>query len=496
MNFSELKGSDTMKKALSLSLALLMFLSALVSCSEQPGTETEASASPDTNISSDAAESETVNERLLIPDNLPDKKFDGESYDILWRGTFSPDYVYAEDLTGEVVNDAVHNRNISIEDRFDVTITSQAQDFDDITNFVVKAVNAGTTDYDTVYGHAVYTPQKIGQNLFVNLKDLEYIDFDQPWWNTSSNDILTVNDVCFFAIGDSVLSSIGASYGIIYDKLAIETNQLENPYEVTMNGKWTLDYVKKISEQIAKDLDGNGVMDSEDYYGYSTTNGSPNNAYIWAFGLKIYSKNSTGDLEYTFFSERTVDCMNAITNLYVGSNPGIYVGEAMSMFRKQHTVFGTITLSQLTWLGDYENEYGVIPYPKYDELQEDYYSMADGWHSVLGVPNLPINMEFAGLMIEAMCAETYKTVTPAYLDVCLKTRYSSSLEDAEMIDLCVRNCVFDFGYIYDGFNGISFLPQTLTKSNRTDFASYYAKFEKVALIHYNKMLDVFYNYEG
>ena len=142
MNFSELKGSDTMKKALSLSLALLMFLSALVSCSEQPAEKNDSSVSTDTNISSDAAESGSVNERLLIPDNLPNVKFDGKSYKIYSREGY--DYVSVEDITGESVNDAVYNRNITIEDRFDVSIENITHNPDeDITKVYDDALDKG-----------------------------------------------------------------------------------------------------------------------------------------------------------------------------------------------------------------------------------------------------------------------------------------------------------------------------------------------------------------
>ena len=490
-----------MKQSFSLFLAILTILSVFVSCSNN---EVDTlSETIESNTVESSTETETVDERILIPDNLPEMTFEGRSYRLLQNESANSgfkDCAFAEDLTGEGVNDAVYNRNVRIEDRFNVTIEDVSIP-GDVMDALAKTVNAGTSDYDTFYNGAVGTGMLVKNNYFINLNNLDYIDFNQPWWNPSTANDLTVNDVCFLAIGDSVMSSIAYTYCVVYDKVAAENHQLEDPYEVVKDGRWTIDYVKKMAEQVAQDLDGNGTWDLNDYYGFAVTNGSPANTFLWSFGLKIYTRQPNGEMKYTFFSERTIDCMNTLVDFYLGNHKGIRANKEVnaendiSTFINQKTLFARASVDQLTQLGDYENEYGVIPYPKYDEMQEDYYSMSDGGHSAIGVPNSPLDYDFVGIMIEAICAETYKTVTPAYLDVCLKTRYSSSPEDAEMIDLCVRNCVFDFGYIYDAWNGVSFVPQTLVKSNKSDFASYYAKLKKIVEKHYNSVFDYFMEYD-
>ncbi|MBR4959969.1 MAG: hypothetical protein IKY52_03630, partial [Clostridia bacterium] len=154
-------------------------------------------------------------------------------------------------------------------------------------------------------------------------------------------------------------------------------------------------------------------------------------------------------------------------------------------------LFTAADIGNARQLADFEHEYGIIPYPKYDKEQENYISMADGGHQALSLPITTADPEFVGILTEALCAETYKHVLPAFYDVCLKQRYSSSKEDAEMIDLCVASRMFDFGYVYDNWQGVAFLFQDQIVAKKNDITSYYKSKEKSALRYYEKVIEKF-----
>lgn len=489
-----------MKKRIALLLSLLMLSSSIISCSNEgqedipPETESADALQSESDVS---VETEIVNERLLIDDELPDETFGGQDFIVLSKDNF---FLSSEDLTGETVNDAVYNRNITLEDRFDINFILNEVTSDAILSNIFKAVQAGTTDFHTVFHHVVYMGQSITKGYYINLNDLEYIDFEKPWWSPSVIDDLTVNGVTFLAVGDVALDSIGNTYCVFYDKVEAENYQIENPYNTVKEGKWTIDYLLGVAEKVTKDLDGNGVMDAEDYYGFSTDTMSNINTYLWAFGNKVFTKNSEGKMEYTFYSERAVESFDAIKKTidssFVYAPKDEIHGAGITMFMDYKTLFANYVIDGARRLGDYENEYGILPYPKLDEEQDDYCTMVDGAHNAIAVANLPLDYDFVGIILEAMCAETYKTVVPEYLDVCLMKRYSSSPEDAEMIDKSVESRVFDFGYVYDAFNGVSFLPQKIAHNKRLEFSSYYEKSNKPIILSYNKFLDAFYDYEG
>ena len=58
--------------------------------------------------------------------------------------------------------------------------------------------------------------------------------------------------------------------------------------------------------------------------------------------------------------------------------------------------------------------------------------MADGAHGTMMVPITISDPERTSIIIEALNAETYKQVVPAYYDTALKNRYSRDAESAEM----------------------------------------------------------------
>ena len=146
----------------------------------------------------------------------------------------------------------------------------------------------------------------------------------------------------------------------------------------------------------------------------------------------------------------------------------------------------------ISYLADFGHDYGIIPYPKYDEAQAAYKSMVDGSHSAMAVGKDAQDLDFIGILTEAYCAESYKKVLPAYYDVCLKQRYASSPKDAEMMDLCVNARVFDPGYVYDNWNGVAFYFQELLRAAQfQDITSYYKSREKAATKYYEKVLKLF-----
>ena len=247
---------------------------------------------------------------------------------------------------------------------------------------------------------------------------------------------------------------------------------------------------------LGADTNGNSISDSGDYFGLSSDQRSNFNAYLWAGGSKIFDRNAAGELEYTYFDEHLVDLYNACYEM-LNNTAGVYTNMEIQSGIDAFSKYSALTCNAflehaITYLADFDHEYGVIPYPKYNEDQSEYRTMVDGSHEAMAVGKNAIDLEFVGTMTEVLCAESYKKVMPAYYDVCLKQRYASSQEDAEMIDLCVASRVFDLGYVYDNWNGVSFdFEQLLRDTNKQDITSFYAAKEKAAVAYYDSVVALF-----
>ena len=116
-------------------------------------------------------------------------------------------------------------------------------------------------------------------------------------------------------------------------------------------------------------------------------------------------------------------------------------------------------------LRDMQDDYGVLPLPKFDTAQEDYYTTFDNTSSLVVVLSTCQNTEKVGATLELMAAEAYKQVTPAYFEICLQGKYSDAPEDAAMYDKIIKTFVFDFGFCYStkSLEGVGGLFRDLSK---------------------------------
>lgn len=109
--------------------------------------------------------------------------------------------------------------------------------------------------------------------------------------------------------------------------------------------------------------------------------------------------------------------------------------------------------------------------------------------------NTPAALETVGLITEALNAESYKRIIPAYYETTLKNKGVRDEESIALLDLIVDSRVFDIGYVYDGWSGASFFFQKLVYANNNNLASMWKTNEKAVTKHYNKVIDFFNNYD-
>ena len=63
--------------------------------------------------------------------------------------------------------------------------------------------------------------------------------------------------------------------------------------------------------------------------------------------------------------------------------------------------------------------------------------------------------EMSAVILEAIYAENYTSVIPAYLDVALKGKYSRDENTAEMLDLILDTTYFNFAFVNESSLGIN-----------------------------------------
>ena len=447
-----------MKKTLCLLLAALMLAPALAACGETE-PETDASAA-DTSVQTETEETEP---RLL--DDLPDGiDLAGWNVNVLSGAhpTVCYDEICVDEMTGDVINDAVYSRNLAVENRLNVKITdyvvrehgeSGRPDFDG-HDTLTTLVTAGDTTYN-LYTSNSYTTAALGYNhILHNLKEVENLNLTKPYWAQYINETATVNGQQYLCTGPMSLGYFRFNTAMVFNKRLFLDNSIEYPYQTVLDGKWTLDAVNTIAEQIYADTNGDGVVSDGDVVGLTST--APDYSQSWfeawipALGIS-YTTMNHGIPELSFYSERTVGAFEQLGRL-IASNPGTLAKNELveTKFVDGKALFGMTNLNAGSGLRDMKDAYGVLPLPMLNEEQGEYRTSFGNVASLVTIlSSLPNDRkELVGATLELMAAESYKQVTPAYFEIAVKTKYAESPEDAQIYDLILNATTFSFGACY------------------------------------------------
>ena len=143
-------------------------------------------------------------------------------------------------------------------------------------------------------------------------------------------------------------------------------------------------------------------------------------------------------------------------------------------------------LDEVTNMRASDTDFGILPTPKFDEAQEQYWNTVS--HHTTGLMSVPVtsDAERTSVILEALAAESKYTVQPAYYDVSLKGKSTRDEESGEMLEIIIAGRVFDLGSIY-AFGGFEGQYMGIAQNPSSDIVSIYTKLEKST----NKAIDNF-----
>lgn len=411
---------------------------------------------------------------------------------------------------GDVVNDAIFRRNTAIEEKYNVKIKEYRDDTNE--NFMTTTLpllrQTVMSDED-LYDLAFMTLYGIGtaarDDILCDMNDIKYIDFSKDWWNPNVNKALEINKKLYFTSSDFSLRDKNRTYILTFNKRIVEDNSLGDPFAVVRDGKWTLDVMTEWAKTVSNDLNGNGEVDYTDAFGMGTDSENAFVAMVYSCGVNALKNDSDGRPQLNLNNEHTIAAIDKVMALYSQSNVSINCGN----YRGKDT--GSLDFTAVASTAFYEgrllfnasfphslkncsakcvDDYGVLPFPKYDENQSDYITYADNFGMLFCVPASCKDTDFTGFMLEALSAASTDTTLKAYYEVSCKTKYTYDADSAEMLDLAFSNIVYDTSRIYY-INGVQDLLHTMAGKKKNTFSSDYARVEKKASADLEKLWEDF-----
>ena len=448
-----------MKKKLSLLLALLMLASSMAACAESD-TNTDPAASETITAGEEnpsAGEEAVVEEETESFDpGLPATDFGGRTFNLLTKAGWTDDWfessIYTEELNGEVLNDAVFERNLHVAETYNVVLAEIAGESGNFVTNVQNAVTAGDSLYDVVMpalGHA--GTLAINGHLH-DLFTVDHLNFDQRWWDSRSIEDLSLANKAFMVSGDLSTLNNDATWCTMINLQVLNNFGFETPYYYVANDQWTFDTYKTLCAGASIDLDGDGDFDSADSVANLTQNENAT-AMVISFGYSLIEKDEN-DIPY-FHMEGDERLYEILTNLgqfmndtNVSLNYHNYGSEGYhlcttKMFEENRGLFWITNLQMVIRLREMETDFGIAPTPKYDEKQENYSNVVWSVGSYSCIPISAGNASESGLILEAMAAKSREVLRPAYYETALSMKYLRDKESIEMLDLVIDNRTYD-----------------------------------------------------
>lgn len=455
----------TVTRIVSMLIAILMLAAFAVSCA-QPDEEkpVETDAGTAASDEGDTTPPETKSQ-YDIQSNLPsDLDFKDAPIRILSRDSdWVRDEISVTDYSGETINDAAYQRNIAVEEQIGVKIENTMLTGDNyvVTNEIKNLVLSSTDAYELLANSCYSTIMYTGDGLFRNLSDIEYLDLDQIYWSQGFNEVASFGTRQYFCTGAIALTLYRYMFVTMFNKNMLAGRGIDDLYSVVNDGKWTLDYQFELASQIHEDVNGDGVKDAGDVFGFISTYVAYIDPYWSSCKLPILTKNAENKYVYSLDMERMTMAVDKILNLFYGSE-GSYIHTSISDSQNQlniatHFADGRAATAMLRLasveskeLRDMKDLYGIVPVPKLDEAQENYQTFVHDQFTALAIPNsVPDSrLSMIGAFLEADACESYRTVIPAYYEIALKGKYLSDNESALMLDLIYQSIYIDGGVLY------------------------------------------------
>ena len=448
-------------------LLLTLIASLLVSCGGPSGTQGDESTS-----GTDTSAPVTEEIKLSEFEKLPEEDYGGYTFNILLNNQDDRfvDVMTEDEQNGDLMNDIVYKRNLDVEQKYNIDIECQQDEYQNVVSTARTTVLAGDQTYDLYFSNCYATPLAAEGYLF-ELNALPNVDLSNPWWDQAALEDLSVRGKSYLATGDISPTSLMTSSCMTFNKNLLDDIGMEYPYDLVYEGKWTIDKLASLTTDLSRDLNGDSQYTLEDdLFGYTSWMCDSPYSFFYGSGGMLSKKNSEDVPEVSYDIDKITKIYEQVYKIILTNN-SYFVTDAAKYetfykcFADGKAYFSEFTLQKIEmFLRDMKDDFGIIPIPKFDENQKEYISCVNGAGGFVVVPKNAEDPARTGMIMEALGAGAYDGITPTLYEVITKTKVARDEQSSEMVDIIISNRVFDPYYI-NLIPGYNFMQEALTQKS-------------------------------
>ena len=505
-----------MKKLLALLLCFALIAVCFAACgkteeeqSKEEPVSTEQSAVSTEESSEPVSEEDPAQKILDNPDIYKGDDYSGRTFKIFtsYSATTKPsEFVYNvevdEETMSDTVNQAIKRRNDNVYDLLGVTIVEEyyyASDrYGGMAPMKVRQIISDADDSYSMFSICLYDCGTLAlEGDIWNLKELDNINTENPWWDQYFNESVTIANQLFFTTGDMGIFMKGSTPCVYYNTRLIEDLGLEDPINLAVSGEWTIDKAIEYSKVMPHE----DLAPTEQYKHTFGWAGQHDDVYAMMFGsgTRVLSRDSDGYLMLTLESETAVNTINKIVefmtdssymcanDLFVlSSTPGNLLTQA---FQEGRCLFKSGGINSPVSL-HMDDIIGVLPVPKLTADQEHYYSLVNTWvgNGYFIAANLgKEDAEFAAAVMDAMGYYSWikypDSVAYNFYEKMIKAQRTAREDSEAILDLifeargCELGSIFQIGKRTANITANEMFIQLLNSKGAQQFTSLYDRYK-------------------
>ncbi len=443
-------------------LFALLLAALLLSTSCAGGTESETTA--DTTAADTTATTTTETEDSW---QYPDVDYAGGEYRVLNFDQLWDMYIHmdATEQTGEILNDAVYDRNRKIEEElnckiYEKIIVNTSGTLTMLTDEAKNAVTSGSDDYEMMMLPVNQDISVVTGGYLMDLCAIDGFQFDKTWWDQDVIQSTTLNGKLYFASGAATLMAFDGMWCIFFNEDMMKDHGLDKPYDLVREGTWTIDKLSEYCTTVANlnnDSSFTWNKDGSCVWGISTFPSGPEK-FVYASGIRGAEVDAKGKIQNTIESEHFYNTIDKLADL-LSTKSGMTInasttdfdadaGGYVYVFSTRRSLFMTGEIKAAQLLREMEDTFGILPYPKYDEEQTDYQTTMVHQMMYLTVPATNSKLDMTATISEVMAHDSYESVIPVYYDNVVEHKGLRNEDSVEMLEIMRSNRGMDLAVVF------------------------------------------------
>lgn len=407
-----------------------------------------------------------------------------------------------EEPTGDLLDDAVWKRNNLIEEKYNINIVEEHNS--DPNGHLRSTVLAGEDLYNASYTLTNTLGSMILDGMFHDLKDGEGFQFDQPWWDHAVMDGAAIgeDESLYFISSNMNLYAFEGTWCMYFNKRMCNDLQLDTPYALVEEGKWTLDRLYEytsVGANLNGEMDWSWNQEAKSVYGFSS---------MTDFILQMYTscEQKVIDIEggepvLRAGTDRFYTVTDKLVRVFGEKGTSHFCDNNRGTGNHYENIFAA---SRAFFIGaeikggdgggrfaDMTDDYGIVPMPKFDEAQEEYISPVALWAYFMTVPITHTELDTSSKILDAMSYVSYRDIVPVYYDIVLQVKNIRDEETSDMLDIISSTRTYLTAYAFGWGANLRSDINNMLRKGENNAASIVAKHESAIAKEFADALNTY-----